>query len=494
MDDYSNRPPLSHTNGHALGHQSSRPELSQNRTDTYGSTRSNDSAYLAAPARVNALSRKDSSLSESGSAPDSLLDLYGGNRSNINSMDYGERKPSNGSGEKLSRSNNLNDSGNVYDDDDDPEHSRWIHRDKLARIESQELQAAGILLPRARATSKSSRRDTSRDQQGNGLRSEQGGQMRQKMGSVPSEEEEMPETNDWDLRTPEEAAEDQGYLYQDASGGVKGVSRIPVCKTSPIPIPFEQLERDTPMRRTQSGTWGEEEPAISNPKFRSRSDSVTALQEGNATPTPAKRFASENSTSPTKKVVKKGATAANRATSAQRPKTRSGVNSRDASGTQRPPTRSGEIKRPEGDPPWLSTMYKPDPRLPPDQQLLPTVAKRLQQEQWEKEGKFGTAYDTSFRPINDEQFLQQPDTTQQTIEVEQEKDEGNGEWPLRGPKSPTTSTGRPGTAGGYSTMPKIVSPGTPQGVSLPSPGSAPIRMQLPPEETKKGGCGCCVVM
>lgn len=28
-------------------------------------------------------------------------------------------------------------------------------------------------------------------------------------------------------------------------------------------------------------------------------------------------------------------------------------------------------------------MYKPDPRLPPEQQLLPTHAKRLQQEQWE---------------------------------------------------------------------------------------------------------------
>lgn len=28
-------------------------------------------------------------------------------------------------------------------------------------------------------------------------------------------------------------------------------------------------------------------------------------------------------------------------------------------------------------------MYKPDPRLPPDQQMLPTHAKRLQQEQWD---------------------------------------------------------------------------------------------------------------
>jgi hypothetical protein len=484
MDDYS-RPPLSHTNGHALGHQSSRPDISQKRTDTYGSARSADTGYLA-PARINALGRKDSSISETGSAPDSLLDLYGGNRSNINSVDYGERNSSN---------------GDAYIDDEDPEHSRWIHRDKLARIESQELQAAGIILPRARATSKSSRRDQSRDQQGNGLRSEQGGQKRQRIGSFPTEEEETPENNGWDLRTPEETAEDPGDLYQDVSGGIKGVSRIPVCKTSPIPIPFEHLERDTPMKRKQSGIWGEEE-AISYPKSRGRSDSVKVLQEAAATPTPAnaKRLASDNSTSPTKKAIKKGAVPANRTTSAQRPKTRSGTNTRDTSGAQRPPTRSGElgasnsVKRPEGDPPWLASMYKPDPRLPPDQQLLPTVAKRLQQEQWEKEGKFGTTYDTSFRPLNDEQFHQQPDPEPQTIEMEQEKGDGDMEWPLRGPKSPTTSTGRPGTAGGYSTMPKITSPGTPQGVSLPDPKPAAIRMQEAPEDAKKGGCGCCVVM
>ena len=398
-------------------------------------------------------------------------------------MDGGERNTSN---------------GDAYDDDEDPEHSRWIHRDKLARIESQELQAAGIVLPRARATSKSSRRDTSRDQQGNGVRSEQAGQKRQRIGSFPTEEEEEPQRNGWDLRTPEEAAEDQGDLYQDVSGGVKGVSRIPVCKTSPIPIPFEHLERDTPMKRKQSGIWGEEEAAISYPKTRGRSGSGKVLQEAAATPTPAKPLVSDNSTSPTKKVVKSDTTPANQTTSAQRPKTRSRTNTRETSGTQRPPTRSGElsssVKRPEGDPPWLATMYKPDPRLPPDQQLLPTVAKRLQQERWEKEGKFGTAYDTSFRPINDEQFHQQPDPVLQTLEVEQEKDgEDDGGWPLRGPKSPTTSTSRPGTSGGYSTMPKITVPtGIPQGVVLPSP--TPVRMQEPPEDAKKGGCGCCVVM
>jgi hypothetical protein len=136
-------------------------------------------------------------------------------------------------------------------------------------------------------------------------------------------------------------------------------------------------------------------------------------------------------------------------------------------------------------------MYKPDPRLPPDQQLLPTVAKRLQQEQWEKEGKFGNAYDTSFRPLNDEEFQPQPEIVSQTIEIPDQKPEQNSEWPLRGPKSPTLSTGRPGTAGGYSTMPKIT--GTPQGIE-PIPSPKPVRIQEPPEDAKKDGCGCCTIM
>ncbi|KAH8595978.1 hypothetical protein B0O99DRAFT_511083 [Bisporella sp. PMI_857] len=491
MGDYSNPPPLTQMNGNPLNHQNSRPDLSQRRADTSQTTRAVESGFLA-PARVNALARKDSSISEAGSAPDSLLDLYGTNRSGVNSVDLGERKME-----------------GIYADDEDPEHSRWIHRDKLARIESQELQAAGIILPRGRATSKSSRREQSRDHQRNRSRSEQGGQKRQRIGSYPEEEPEEPEEPEdnggWELRLPEEVAQDTGDLYRDMSGGVKGVSRIPVLTTSPIPIPLQHLERDTPMKRTHSGGWTIDDDGLSYQKSRGRSDSVKPFDDAGTTPTPAKRQASENS--PTKKpALRKGSTPGTRTPSAQRPKTRSGPG-RETSGTQRPTTRSGElghsnsIKRPEGDPPWLASMYKPDPRLPPDQQLLPTVAKRLQQEQWEKEGKFGNAYDTSFRPLNDEQLPQPEPTPSRTPEAAEQKLEQDSEWPLRAPappKSPVLSAGRPGTAGGYSTIPRITGQGQPQGVGpLPSPNTAaPTRVQNSAEETKEkeGGCGCCVVM
>lgn len=487
-----------HSNG--ISYQSPRPDVSQRRMDTFNSSHSSklnqapEGGYLA-PARVSALIRKDSNISDTGSAQDSLLDLYGSNsanRSGMNSMDLGDRKDMD---------------GEQYPDDEDPESSRWIHRDKLARIESEELQAAGIVLPRPRAQSKSNRRERSRDQQSNGLgRSEQLGQhqKRQLIGSLPPKEAEAEDQQEtgWDLRLPEEAAQDTNGRYREHGSGQKGISRIPVFKTSPSPIPLDYLERDTPIQRTRSNGWSGDDDAILYPKSRTRSDSNKLAEDSSATPTPIKRIQSD--TSPSKKAVipsaRKGSAPSTRALSAQaRPKTRSGPKDTP---TSRPPTRSGEsaqsnsIKRPEGDPPWLAGMYKPDPRLPPDQQLLPTVAKRLQQEQWEKEGKFGNAYDKEFRPLNDEEF-QSPEIVSQTVEVPEQKPEEHAEWPLRTPKSPTLSTGRPSTAGGYSTMPKIQdippSPMSPRPAITPQP--TPLRVEEPREEKKqKGGCGCCIVM
>ncbi|KAH6667839.1 hypothetical protein B0J14DRAFT_173247 [Halenospora varia] len=477
------KPPLSHTNGNGLAHQTSRPDL-QKRTDTFG--RPGDTGLLA-PARVNALNRKDSSISETGSAPDSLLDLYG-TRSGINSVDYGDRKGV---------------AGDPYDEED-PENSRWIHRDKLARIESQELQAAGIILPRTRAASKSSKRENSRDHGTNGFKAEQAAPKRQRVDTITAIEQEV-EVSEWDLRLPEEVADDPN-VYRDMSGGVKGVSKIPILKASPLPIPMEHLERDTPLRRKASTGLASEDEPISNPKSRGRSHSIKALENENPNRSPGKRLLSENS--PTKKTTgAKKAGSTNRSTSTPlKGKARTGP-TRDTASGQRPTTRSGElgpsgsVKRPEGDPPWLASMYKPDPRLPPDQQLLPTVAKRLQQEQWEKEGKFGSLYDTSFRPLSDEGF---PTPILPPEEETKPEDKSlDPQWPLRAPKSPALSTGRPGTAGGasprtesYSVMPKL-SPkptGIPQGVGpLPSP-KPPVRVQEPAEDSTKGGCGCCVVM
>ncbi len=43
------------------------------------------------------------------------------------------------------------------------DNSKWIHRDKLARIESEELQAAGIFLPKPRDRDRDSARSRSQN-------------------------------------------------------------------------------------------------------------------------------------------------------------------------------------------------------------------------------------------------------------------------------------------------------------------------------------------
>jgi hypothetical protein len=148
----------------------------------------------------------------------------------------------------------------------------------------------------------------------------------------------------------------------------------------------------------------------------------------------------------------------------------------------------------------MISAYRPDPRLPPDQQLLPTVARRLQQEKWEREGKFGNIYDKEFRPLTDEGFLKPPEPADKNATGEEaEENEKSEEWPLKPepPKSPNLQLLKTGS---YSTMPKINDPPL---SPMPSPRNPPqqqkppsvVRMPEAPEPVKeKGGCGCCIMM
>ena len=143
-----------------------------------------------------------------------------------------------------------------------------------------------------------------------------------------------------------------------------------------------------------------------------------------------------------------------RAGSGQKPRAQS-QSQRDAPNTKRPGTSSGgtptgSITRPstshsppDGDPPWLATMYKPDPMLPPDQQMLPTHAKRLAQEQWGKEGTAGSVYDREFRLLSPNGFAQPPASQQRDNGNEQlslEREEGT--WPLAAAQTSEKGGGR----------------------------------------------------
>ncbi|OBR03959.1 hypothetical protein CH63R_13086 [Colletotrichum higginsianum IMI 349063] len=404
---------------------------------------------------------------------------------------------------------------------------KWIHRDKLAKIESQELQAAGIILPRARASSKprrgrseeklngSSRRTTSAppDDELPPPRSRKSSVSPENMVPEGSPLEEVPS---WDLRRPEEIEGDEAYWTSIADK--KSGSKIPVAKASPAPIPEFYLERNAPSGRRRSG--GSELETIAYPKPRPRSGSANTLG-ATSTLQPAKR----NLTDVSPRKGSGGPSATGRKTSAQvkaggKTRTRGGKDS-TSSISGRPITRSADLspggKRPEGDPPWMIGSYRPDPRLPPEQQLLPTVAKRLQQEQWEREGKYGSIYDKEFRPLTADGLLKPPEAGSSTTPPDEEKQEQD-EWPLKGdaPKSPTSPSIKQSNS--YSTMPKISdkpqtsplpSPRTPlsptmqptqpaetQSVTrVPDQPSAAANMSMGGEKKKKsGGCGCCIVM
>ncbi|KAJ2893293.1 uncharacterized protein MKZ38_008809 [Zalerion maritima] len=405
------------------------------------------------------------------------------------SMHYGKTVSSNGP------------IGDFYAEDPNDPNSHWIHRDKLAKIENEELQAAGFILPKGRASSKARQRDRSVE---NVTRSRKNS----KTAEVGTQDITVPS---WDLRLPEEVSANDYFV----SGGAKGGSRIPVAKTSPLPIREQHLDRDAPVHKKRDGSPDTSVLRYQNARSRSASASIkadTTPPSKSAGLTPAKRSTTE-SESP-KKATTLGTRKPSTKSTSGRPKTRSGPNRGSMSG-ERPSTRSGELsggsgsKQMEGDPPWMVSAYIPDPRLPPDQQLLPTVAKRLQQEKMEREGKFGSIYDKEFRPLTEEGFNKPPEgiVDLPSLSPPQGDIEKTGrEWPLKeiDPNAKTPSS--PSKAGGYSTMPKIQDKAHMSPMPSPrSPLNPPTTNQIntqqvvrvpeePQEEPQKKGCGCCIVM
>ncbi|KAJ9394710.1 hypothetical protein DTO282F9_8360 [Paecilomyces variotii] len=422
----------------------------------------------------------------------------------------------------------------------------WIHRDKLAKIESEELQQAAIRFQRqARAGSKSSsRRGRSHDRNSNGVNgslvttpqaiehTEPWPNIRDEkpsdfdfwgnVGNEPTEEERQ----NWDLRRPEEIAADQeAESYEDGASKMyrnpglrKSSSRIPVLATSPAPISQEHIEREFPLlrRRTQGSA---DADSISYPK-PARSSESPEIDTPEAIPTvetttpplstsrPVSRGVSTQN-SPVKKTPGKTSPSGSgtRKTSGQPATKKTPQKSRATSGSStRPTTRGGEarpttaVNRPEGDPPWLATMYKPDPRLPPEQQMLPTHAKRMQQEQWEKEGKTPSTYDREFGPLavrSDDNKPPRVSPEPAKSNSEQEKSPGSEAespaWPLKSKSPEPNPLTRPPTGGtGYSAMPKVQT--TPPIGIAPSPRANPPWPEPEPEKPTKKGCGCCIVM
>lgn len=501
-----------------------RQPLAQ-QTNGISKMNSSENDYLA-PARINQLSRKHSDISNNSSEPDSLLELYKSqarNRSVPSGIETGGKRKIAGMG--------------VNPEEDE---SNWIHRDKLAQIESRELEEAGFrVTPMSRSTSRSASNSVDKQEYGFERHGSNGqadavpyakrDEKRQRIVSpIPAEDEEA--IIDYDYRMPEEVVpEREQKVITKAPPRLTG-SRLPVAKRTGAP-PTPNVAEHSPLPRSRTGSATQNNAPEGRPRSRSVGSQNYREQNGDRPQTPVRGSTSTNSDAqskgspPAAKSTSK--TPASRKTSTNR--NVSSTKSRQTSQTKpndsppkRPGTSSGIPRpstshRPEGDPPWIASMYKPDPRLPPDQQMLPTHAKRLAQEQWEREGKTGSVYDTQFRLLNTTE-LSPPEprsptksTSSANGDAENEKPAQltvNPPWPLNPTTPPLgsprsiSSSQRPGTSGtehgGYSTMPKIQSPPPQRGstqISSQRPAQQ-IRLQEPDEEDKekKGLCGCCVVM
>lgn len=446
---------------------------------------------------------------------------------------------------------------------DEPDEG-WIHRDKLREIEIQEMEQAGMRVRQPRRSESAgpgaSQRSNSRSMSRNGLRRPMsrdqmrespvedtgfGEFKRKRVSTIPAadaseeQEAEMYHRSGSELRPLEELAAPQPGFRQHS--GRPSTSRIPISKVSPVPVPHTMVDRDSPLPRSRhgsnrwSGNWDDLQYAR---KARSGSVGSQVLLDDDGFRTPSRPVSSHmrgsleerggyNYSPPKARVPSKEApTSGARKASSSRPPTSGGYKPRARSGTAgaRPLSSSGPknpINRPEGEAPWLASMYKPDPRLPPEEQMLPTHAKRLAQEQGTYDATAGAQNDDGmydgqqYNQHEQQQEQQQPQhhlsprAGSPTKSARSSNNPQDGStWPLGGGKEGEPGSPRPGTSGGYRITPTIANrPTLPSNQSNPTSTSekdittphnptprVPDFDKDEEEEPKKKGCMGCVVM
>lgn len=247
---------------------------------------------------------------------------------------------------------------------------KWVHRDKLAEIEKKELEEIGARLGLPlRAGSISGIVQDPRE----GLSELDNGQPSSKRPRIDTSDAFSGSDEDFDSPPSPNGMRSHSRTLSAARAGK---SRIPISKSSPLartaPFSSSPITSDSPFQQRLSNndpnqSWRNsltDSPMISPSQSRKPS---TATPK-NATNT-NRDFSGTRTTSLSQQNSIRARTVSNAAkrNSLNRP-------SMTLDRNDRPRT---PVNRPEGDAPWLATMFKPDPLLPPDQQMLPTHAKKL---------------------------------------------------------------------------------------------------------------------
>ena len=435
----------------------------------------------------------------------------------------------------------------------------------MAQIESRELEEAGIQVNRMNTSRSASSKSSTKRQSQPGHHPESTSQNEtenfnegylEAPPEVESDEsnrsQKRPQLQSPRLEQDQETECDTKVFQESTSGpeaaqqtypvrqhvSKNSTSRIPVSKSSPATASSGIAGGESPASRSRplSGIWNgtTNDNSLAQSKARRRSQSVGSQnildRSKERTNTSYRTFSN-----PSSNQSHSGSGTTIRTTSVRKAapprvvigskQQSSPTNTSLQDNTRRPATSAGRLtsghQRPEGDPPWLASMYKPDPRLPPEQQMLPTHAKRMAQEQSVKEGKDGFSFDKESKAIGSGNALkisnykadEEPFQAEKMAEIKTTnqfpitKTANTSSWPLSGPKNESV-TGRATNNGtehaGYKTIPRI----QPSQASLvtPSPAGTPtLRMspqlekkeQIPTEdnvEEKRKLCGCCIIM
>ncbi|KAJ8112289.1 hypothetical protein OPT61_g5308 [Boeremia exigua] len=419
--------------------------------------------------------------------------------------------------------------------DPEADQNNWIHRDKLKEIEIREMEEAGFKVGRtsrsnSRSQSASRRtRDRTNSELAEGLQtSESYG--RRVVSPIPAADEDAmtdQQYHAWSPTSSEDPAPEMQPPSMRTNHNVRpSTSRIPLPKTSGIPVPAAVADRDAPLPRSRTGSanWNGDiaaagarvrsgsigsqvllddimdEKKLGHTRNNSSSASGSSMKQPPRSPVKAKTPGKTTSAAGSRKT-----STTSRTTSKARQT--SGANKRPGTGgntLSRPTTGH----RPEGEAPWIATMYKPDPRLPPDQQIIPTHAKRMQQEQWENEGRVGSMYDTDFRLLNTEEMGGQ--RLSQIDPVALEKERESEQWPLSSPDTQRSHSNEKvepvADKSPAVEQPQFkLTPTIPQSPRAPSPKPASIkqvpsekpkttRVPEPTEEIPEKKGKCCIVM
>lgn len=492
----------------------------------------NEQTYRAA----NGLQKKASGdLGGISSEKDSVMDYYKVQGTNKKAAPQAVKgKPKAQVQKKPTKGGKADPNWNAVEHDE----NNWIHRDKLQEIEIREMEELGFRVGRAsRSNSRSQsatrkpRGRTNSESTDRTQDAEERLEPRRVVSPIPAEDEEVVEKyHSQSPATTEAPLSDELSTSPRLTHAVKpSTSRIPMPGRSGIPVPASMADREAPLPRSRTGSANMTgDIAAAGARVRVRGGSISSQfllddqQESRETTPPSKghsrNTSSSGSSSSPQKTSTKARTPGKPATTSKTRKTnvqRNGSKNRLASSnstTKRPGTsgasapRPNTSNRPEGEAPWLATMYKPDPRLPPDQQIIPTHAKKMQQEQWVSEGRVASMYDKDFQPLNTDDPGEK--RMSQLLCIDTEKAQQYEEWPLASPakQSPLEKIEQTATKTSITEQPGYkLTPSIPQSPRIPSPQPTPVvdpsppkptttRLPEPVEEAKEKKGACCIVM